>query len=103
MDLSSFSIANSEGKNAYSIQLVRQLLKMCITTLINIPSHEETVGQHQHKMKAGGVQVWVSRHMTTKLSYEPVVMTDVSLLATVYLLSVFHLRLQFHFHFQPNP
>lgn len=57
------------------MQLVRQLLKMHITTLIKVPKHEETIGQHQHKVKAGGVQVWVSRHMTTKGSYEPVVMT----------------------------
>lgn len=85
------------------MQLVKQLLKMHTTTLINIPTHETTVGQHQHKMKAVGVQVWVSRHTTTKLSYEPVVMTDVSLLATVYLLSLFHMRLQFPFRFQPNP
>jgi len=85
------------------MQLVRQLLKMHITTLINIPTHEETVGQHQHKTKTGWVQVWVSRHMTTKGSYEPVVMTDVSLFATVYLLSVLHMRLQFRYYCQPNP
>lgn len=67
------------------MQLVRQILKMHITTLIKVPTHEETVGQHQHKMKASGVQVWVSRHMTTKGSYKPVVMTDVSLFANVHL------------------
>jgi len=81
----------------------QQLLKMHITTLITAPTYEETVSQHQYKMKEGGVQVWVSRHMTTKGSYEPVVMTDVSLFATVYLLSVFHMRLQFPFCHQPNP
>jgi len=85
------------------MQLVRQLLKMHITTRINIHTHEETVRQHQNKMKAGGVQVWVSRHMTTKGSYEPVVMTDVSLFATAYLLSVLHMRLQFPYYCQPNP
>jgi len=85
------------------MQLVRQLLKMHISTLINVPTYEEKVGQHQHKIKAGGVQAWVSRHMTTKGNYEPVVMTDVSLFATVYLLSVFHIRLQFPFCCQPNP
>jgi len=67
------------------MQLVRQILKMHITTLIKVPTHEETVGQHQHKTKASGVQVWVSVHMTTKWNYEPVVMTDVSLFATVHL------------------
>lgn len=34
----------------------------------NIPTHEETVGQHQHKMRAGEVKVWVYRHMTIKVS-----------------------------------
>ena len=70
---------------------------MHITTVINIPTHKQTVGQHQNKMRVGEVEVWVSRHISTKVSYKPVVMTEVSLSAGVYFSFVFHVRLQFPF------